>query len=49
LKKGPTTPAGSVPRMSPTFLRTEYQTFGTSLAFEESLICRMISASPGLE
>ena len=26
LKNGPTTPCGSVPRMSPTFLRTWYQT-----------------------
>ena len=30
LKNGPTTPCGSVPRMSPTFLRTLYQTSAIS-------------------
>jgi hypothetical protein len=30
LKKGPTTPCGSVWRMSPTFLRTSYQRSGTT-------------------
>ena len=30
LKNGPTTPCGSVPRMSPTFLRTWYQTSAIS-------------------
>jgi hypothetical protein len=30
LKKGPSTPCGSVWRMSPMFLRTWYQTSGTA-------------------
>jgi hypothetical protein len=49
LKNGPWTPAGSVPRMSPIFLRTVYQTLATSPAFDESLIWKMICDSPGLE
>ena len=43
------TPPGSVLRMSPTFLRTVYQTSGTSLGRELSLIWKMICDSPGLE
>ena len=35
--------------MSPIFLRTAYQTPGTSLALDESLISKMIIDSPGLE
>jgi hypothetical protein len=35
--------------MSPIFLRTVYQTLGTSAARDESLICSTTSASPGLE
>ena len=41
-------PAGSVWRMSPIFLRTWYQTLGTSLGGELSASCRMVSDSPGL-
>ena len=33
-----TTPGGKVPRMSPIFLRTWYQTSATSEALDESLI-----------
>ncbi len=35
--------------MSATFLRTVYQTFATSDAFDESLIWKMICDSPGFE
>ena len=48
LKNGPTTPAGSVPRMSPTFLRTWYQVLLTSLGGALSFSCRMVKDSPGL-
>ena len=41
------TPAGSVPRMSPIFLRTWYQTFATSFGGEVSRIWKMVSDSPG--
>ncbi len=37
------------PRTSPIFLRTWYQTLGTSAGLDESLIWKMICDSPGLE
>jgi hypothetical protein len=48
LNTGPITPAGSVLRMSPTFLRAWYQTSVTSFGGELSLSCRIVSDSPGL-
>ena len=49
LKNGPTTPSGSVARMSPTFLRTSYQSAGTSLERIESRAMKITCDSPGRE
>jgi hypothetical protein len=49
LKNGPCTPGGSVPRISPSFLRTWYQTCWISRGGDESFSWTMISTSPGLE
>ncbi len=43
------TPAGSVPRMSPSFLRTVYQICCISFGGDESWTWKMINVSPGLE
>ena len=48
MKKGPSTPAGSVPRMSPIFLRVWYQVCWTSSGGESSLIWKIVTDSPGL-
>ena len=49
LKNGPTTPCGSVWRMSPTFLRTSYQSWGRSRDLSESRDISITSDSPGRE
>jgi hypothetical protein len=49
LKKGPSTPAGKVPEMSPIFLRTWYQEAGTSRGGVDSRSSTRIVVSPGLE
>ena len=49
LKYGPRTPCGSVGAMSPTFLRTVYQSCCVSLAGDVSANWNVTSVSPGLE
>ena len=49
LKNGPTTPSGSVGRMSPIFLRTWYQRSGTSFERIESRAMKITCDSPGRE
>ncbi len=49
LKYGPRTPVGSDDAMSPTFLRTVYQSCGVSLAGDVSASWNVTSVSPGLE
>ena len=47
LKNGPTTPLGSVCRMSPIFLRTWYQLSGTSRAGVSPRRLTKIVVTPG--
>jgi hypothetical protein len=49
LKNGPTTPAGRVARMSPTFLRTWYQSCGMSRERRLSRAAKITCDSPGRE
>ena len=49
LKYGPTTPAGRVWRMSPTFLRAWYHSAGMSRECIESFATNCTSDSPGRE
>jgi hypothetical protein len=49
LKPGPTMPAGSVPRMSPTFFLTWYQVSRMSAGLDESFTNTITTDSPGFE
>ena len=49
LKNGPTTPWGSVERMSPTFFRTWYQVSRISSGRDESFTNTNTTDSPGFE